>query len=250
MKSFKRFAIPAVLASLMIAVSPAQAQKQADATVVELFTSQGCSSCPPADAFLSELSVRPDIIALSFHVDYWDRLMTFSGRWKDPFSKPEWTQRQSAYSAQLGLGSRVYTPQMVVDGRLEAVGSNRRQIEKLVSEARASRKNKVMIEQEREKDGGLAITLRGDPDGNAYAVSIVRYAKAVTTQVKAGENKGETITNVNIVTGMKELGLWHGSKMTYHYAIADFQPGEGCAVLVSERVRKRIVSAQECLAAL
>ena len=84
--------------------------------VVELFTSQGCSSCPPADAYLAELAGRDDVIALSFHVDYWNYI-----GWTDPFSMPEATSRQRAYGRQLGK-SFVYTPQIVVDGRAETVG--------------------------------------------------------------------------------------------------------------------------------
>ena len=101
--------------------------------VVELFTSEGCSSCPPADALLAELAGRPDVLALSFHVDYWDRL-----GWKDPFSSPDATRRQHGYADLLGLAT-VYTPQMVVDGRWQAVGSDRSEVEQALGSARRSR---------------------------------------------------------------------------------------------------------------
>ena len=106
---------------LIIAVLPAQAGERP--IVVELFTSEGCSSCPPADKLLAELANRPDILALSFHVDYWDRL-----GWKDPYSSHQATERQNRYATLLDLAS-VYTPQIVVDGKWQAVGSDRADIE-------------------------------------------------------------------------------------------------------------------------
>src|SRR5215813_538220 len=109
----------ALLLSLGLAATIGSAQAGERPIVVELFTSEGCSSCPPADALLAELAARPDVLALSFHIDYWDRL-----GWKDPFSTPAATQRQQHY-ADLLHRANVYTPQIVVDGHWQAVGSNR-----------------------------------------------------------------------------------------------------------------------------
>src|SRR5208282_5788557 len=123
----------ALLRSLCLAfgVTPIQAGERP--IVVELFTSEGCSSCPPADALLAELAGRSDVLALSFHVDYWDRL-----GWKDPFSSPDATRRQHGYADLLGLAT-VYTPQMIVDGRWQAVGSDRSEVERALGSARRSR---------------------------------------------------------------------------------------------------------------
>src|ERR1700736_1842766 len=111
--------ICALLLSLGLAVVVTPAAAGERPIVVELFTSQGCSSCPPADALLAELAQRPDVIALGFHIDYWDDL-----GWKDPLSSPAATARQRDYARQFGR-RQVYTPQLVVDGAEEAVGSDR-----------------------------------------------------------------------------------------------------------------------------
>jgi hypothetical protein len=128
--------VVAVLATSATQGTPtfAESKTQRSGVLVELFTSQGCSSCPPADRLLSELAAREDleVIALSFHVDYWNYI-----GWTDPFSSAAWSARQRAYGKQFG-GNRIYTPQMVIDGRLEAVGSNRSTILRLIGRARTA----------------------------------------------------------------------------------------------------------------
>src|SRR5437868_14761375 len=119
-----------VLVSALLAAAPAVAGETTRPIVVELFTSQGCSSCPPADALLGELARRDDVLPLAFHVDYWDRL-----GWKDPFSSAAATARQRTYARQLDAAN-VYTPQMVVDGRIDVVGSYRDQVLRAIDRAR------------------------------------------------------------------------------------------------------------------
>src|SRR6516162_7545054 len=120
--------------SLCLTIGIAAARAGERPVLVELFTSEGCSSCPPADALLAELASRPDVLALSFHVDYWDRL-----GWKDPYSSREATARQNRYATLLDLAT-VYTPQIVVDGKWQAVGSDRADVEHALDRARRSLK--------------------------------------------------------------------------------------------------------------
>src|SRR5215831_2849177 len=123
----------ALLLSLGLAATIGSAHAGERPIVVELFTSEGCSSCPPADKLLAELASRPDVLALSFHVDYWNGL-----GWKDPYSSHEATERQNHYATLLDLGT-VYTPQIVVDGKWQAIGSDRADVEHALGLARRDR---------------------------------------------------------------------------------------------------------------
>lgn len=148
-----------LFASASVAMQPAQAG--GEKIVVEFFTSQGCSSCPPADAYLAELAKRDDVIALSFHVDYWNYI-----GWSDPFLSREATERQRAYGRTMGK-SYVYTPQVVVDGRAETVGSNRHEVSNLINMAAAA--PKVPIAVDHRKDGTALLRL---PETRGVAADI------------------------------------------------------------------------------
>src|SRR5882672_5442372 len=185
--------------------------------VVELFTSQGCSSCPPADALLDELAKRSDIIALGFHVDYWDGL-----GWKDPLSSPEATARQRAYAHQFGR-RQVYTPQLVVDGADEAIGSDRAEVTALLRRAKPEATAPVSF-----SPNGHAVSI-GAGNGKGR-VLLVRYTLHRTTRVAAGENARHTAEDANGVEALQTLGDWQGGAVTYQ-----FEPpaaGAGVAVLV------------------
>ncbi len=180
---------------LALAVTPVRAGERP--IVVELFTSEGCSSCPPADALLVELARHPDILALSFHVDYWDRL-----GWKDPYSSRAATDRQNRYATLLNLPT-VYTPQIVVDGRWQAVGSDRADIERALGLARRERPEVAVTLA---LDHGQAqIALGPGSDGVAASVLLIGFDRRHVTAVRRGENSGRTLAHVDVVRGVEDV---------------------------------------------
>jgi hypothetical protein len=185
--------------------------------VVELFTSQGCSSCPPADAVLRELATKPNVIALGFHVDYWDRL-----GWKDPLSAPGATERQNAYAAQFG-SREIYTPQIVIDGEKAIVGSRHDEVFSAVGQAQPRNAAPVSFAADRR-----SVSI-GAGDGSG-TVTLVRFARSRTTTIKAGENAGRSLVDANGVIAIQKLGNWNGASITFPIDPPD--PDQGSAVLV------------------
>ncbi len=171
--------------------------------VVELFTSQGCSSCPPADALLSELAAQPDVLALAFHVTYWDRL-----GWRDPYSFAAATQRQRDYQRLLGTDT-IYTPQMVVDGRAELIGSNRPALRTALAAVRPVATVPLTIEATTE---GLIIHV--GPGAGAASLQLIGFDSAHRTAVASGENDGRRLSESNIVRSLTVLAQWQGDALT------------------------------------
>ena len=196
--------------------------------VVELFTSQGCSSCPPADELLGELAQQPGILALEMHIDYWDYI-----GWKDPYADPKITDRQRGYARDLGL-RYVYTPQMVVDGRTDVVGSRRRSVFSAIEDA-ALRVKPVQVSLENVDGGRVTVDEGTAPHGGA-TVWLVTYDGFIDTEVSRGENAGRSLQNYNVVREMRSLGTWEGDKMVFDVdlakAIADGR--SGCAIIVQQ----------------
>ncbi len=187
--------------------------------VVELFTSEGCSSCPPADAYLTELSHgRPGVLPLAFHVTYWNSL-----GWKDPFSLAAATQRQARYGERFGDGS--YTPEMVVDGRKGLVGSERGAAEAAIAAA-AGRRTEAAMTLSRHGDG-VSITV-GQGNGSGHVI-LVGFDPEHRTAVGRGENSGRTLTESNIVRSIRPVGDWAGAPMTLDVAAP---AGQDAAVLL------------------
>jgi hypothetical protein len=197
--------------------------------VLELFTSQGCSSCPPANANLRALADRPDVLALSFDVTYWDHL-----GWKDTFDRPEYTQRQSDYEKPLGE-SGPFTPQIVVDGRADVVGNERGAIEKLIAASH--------------RDHPPALQLATDKVSVGIAkasgqVWLVRYDPRVQyVAVGRGENSGVTLPQKNVVRSLTLLGEWNGAGKDFPLPKSDpalktavlLQAGKGGPILAVAR---------------
>lgn len=175
-----------------------------DAVVVELFTSQGCSSCPPADGIMSELVTRNDIFALAYHVDYWDYL-----GWADEFADPRYTNRQRDYARAKGERS-IYTPQMIIGGVDHVVGSKPMKIAQAI-QRHAGLPDSVTVRAERKGDRILVRAMAERPFGKPAIVRVVTYLPEATRQIRKGENAGRTISYVNIVTGWQDLGTWNGS---------------------------------------
>jgi hypothetical protein len=199
--------------------------------VVELFTSQGCSSCPAADALLQRLGDRDDVITLSLSVDYWDYL-----GWKDTLATPKNTERQRAYGRSRGDGA-IYTPQAVVNGLTHVNGSDEGQITKAIEKTGKILAN-VPIKLNA-VDGKLVIEAGAAPHGTATKDATLWLAvmdKTVTVPVTRGENQGKSITYTNVVREMIPVGMWSGKAMTVHLERSSFmRPGtERCAVLLQQ----------------
>lgn len=194
---------------------------------VELFTSQGCSSCPPADAYLGMLAKRPDIVALSYHVDYWDYI-----GWKDAFATRATTDRQRAYARVLKQ-RYVYTPEMVVEGIGHDTGRERAGVEKLLAEAQRRSTGRATPELSRTQGGTLAVKLATFPlEGQPADVTLAIYDRRHSTPVASGENQGRMIENFNVVRRLKVLSRWDGAEASWTVEDAGLQPGLGAAVIV------------------
>lgn len=186
---------------LALAALPAAADAP---VVVELYTSQGCSTCPPADALLAELAARDDVIALGLHVDYWDYI-----GWTDVFADPAHTRRQKAYAHEAGE-RMIYTPQMVIDGGARMAGHDRGEVERALESRRAAPRA-AALDLQRE---GARMRVRGEalawPGGSAELV-VVTYMPSRTVSILSGENAGNMLDYANVVTGMRRVATWDGA---------------------------------------
>ncbi len=211
---------PTLLALMIAALPTFAAAEPARPVVVELFTSQGCSSCPPADRILAELArSRADVLPLAFHVTYWNRL-----GWPDPFSFEAATDRQRAYRAISGIGG-IYTPQAVVDGTQDVVGSDFAELRRAIARAAAS---VVTVPLSASRNGaGISVTI-GAGQGSGRLL-LVGYDREHRTQVPRGENAGAMLVEANIVRSLVSASAWKGEAAELRLAVPE---GEAHAVLL------------------
>lgn len=194
----RKFATVSSLCALALGASLGAAAAQ-PLTVVELFTSQGCSSCPPANANLIKVKDQPGVLALSFNVTYWDYL-----GWKDSFGRQEFTQRQVTYEPPLGHDGP-FTPQVVVNGHADVVGAAPGEIQNLIASTGRTSGPSLSL------DGGKINIGAGSVPAGRADVWLVRYAKGVVeVPVARGENSGRTLPHANVVHSLKKLGSWTG----------------------------------------
>jgi hypothetical protein len=204
------------LALLIAAAAPTQVV--ARPLVVELFTSESCSSCPPADALLLELTKeRPELLALSFHVTYWNRL-----GWRDPYSLEAATDRQKGYARLLGGG--VYTPEMVVDGTRDVVGSDRAAVEHALQGANTAVPVTLKLSRQ-----GPSLSVDIGAGQGAATVWLVGFDLMHRTSVTGGENDGRSLVEANIVRSLHSLGRWQSGAL---HTTAAQPEGERAAIIL------------------
>ena len=197
--------ILAGLAAVWVACAgAAHADRKKPVIVVELFTSQGCSSCPPADAFLHRLAERPDVVALSLHVDYWDYI-----GWKDVFAQHKFTLRQHGY-AKAGHRRSVYTPQMIINGQDHVVGNHPMDVTDLIA-AYQKRAQPVALRVVR-AGGQVEIEAQSSGTKAPMVVQLVRFEPRATVDIRRGENAGHSYSYANVVRQWDVIGEWDGSK--------------------------------------
>lgn len=232
--------IATFVAALISAVVSLPAQVQSESPVViELFTSQGCSACPPADALMSELIQREDVIGLALHVDYWDYI-----GWKDEFGDPAYTLRQKGY-AQSGGRKMVYTPQMIVNGQQDVVGARAMEVVDLINQhkylprkvdLRATRVGGTVVIEVQPMGEDVA-------DTGPYNVHLVRYTPLRKSNITKGELAGRVLEYVNIVDGWTVLGQWDGKSAIE--LKAEIEGGRPAVILIQKPQFGHILAAAQ-----
>jgi hypothetical protein len=234
MSELMKHVLSAALAIYVAFSSPLLAQDSP--VVVELFTSQGCSSCPPADKLMQKLAARDDVIALSLHVDYWDYI-----GWKDVFADPENSRRQRLYAQEYARSS-VYTPQMVVNGQEDVVGTRSMELADLISKHKAAPQH---VRVQATRNGSKVVVQVENTDGSKIdgplIVQLVRYTPQHEIDITRGENAGKRLKYTNVVDELSVIGRWNGR--TAQKFSARLEDGAPAVVLVQRKGPGAIVGA-------
>lgn len=227
---FLKLASAALLLVLPLNATFAETVRQPKA-VVELFTSQGCNSCPPADELLSELAMAGDVVALAYHVDYWDYL-----GWRDTLASPDNTARQYEYNRAFG-NRMVYTPQAVVNGRQHMNGAKRGKVENAIRRMAGTAEG-LNVDIDVSYDGDMLVIETGaarSEVGDAQVV-LVYFRSAIPVEIDRGKNTGRNHTFVNAVSGFHTVGMWHGEAARFELPMSEIarKATGGCAVLIQQ----------------
>jgi hypothetical protein len=223
-----RYASASLIAGLLIATyGIARAEPRA---LLELFTSQGCSSCPTADKLLGELANDPSLVALSVPIDYWDYL-----GWKDTLANPAHSARQRAYSRVRG-DRQVYTPQIVVNGAMHVLGSDRAAVDRMIVQTDQKASVMSLPVLLAVTASNLNVTVKAKDGDHTGEVWLCPLAKAVTVAIGRGENHGRTITYHNVVRRWVKLGDWTGTDATWNVPMSEIKSDDidAAAVMVQE----------------
>jgi hypothetical protein len=191
----------------------AGAAAQQRPVVVELFTSEGCSSCPPAEAYLGQLSGRTDVVALAFHVNYWDDL-----GWRDRFALVQSVERQNVYARNLRHSS-VYTPQLVIDGRSDSVGSDGGAVARALAEPRPGVPATVFV-----RDAEVLVDVGAQSQAPGCDVVLVAYLRHAVSAIGRGENAGRNLEEFHIVRQVLTLGAWRGDAKSFQVPVSALPP--------------------------
>ena len=201
------------LAAVIAVCCTAGVSAQQRPLVVELFTSEGCSSCPPAEAALGQLSARADIVALAYHVDYWDDL-----GWRDRFELPQSVKRQNIYARNLRHAS-VYTPQLVIEGRFDTVGADGGALAKALAAQRTSVPLRLSLHE-----AELLVDIGAQPQSAGCDVLLVPYLRHAVSAIGRGENAGRNLEEFNIVREVRTLGAWKGEAKAFRVPVSSLPP--------------------------
>ncbi|HEY5337546.1 MAG TPA: DUF1223 domain-containing protein [Rhizomicrobium sp.] len=233
--------LPAVFLALAgcLFLSGADAGGARRPVVVELYTSQGCNSCPPADALLSQLAARKDVIAISLPITYWDML-----GWKDTLATDADTRRQKAYSQALGRGG-VYTPQMVIDGVNDVVGSKDAQVSAAIAARQADEQNIAVSLSANRQVVHVAVGADAEHGDNNATIWLFRILPQASVSVTGGENSGHTLAYRNVVRDVRAIGMWKGQPVSLDLPRAELTGNthDSIAVIVQQGGYGRIVGA-------